>query len=202
MVDIDYFKRKRQLIELRYNPYHDPSNGRFTSGGGGGGGGLLVVPKGQKGKGFYVGESAGDIAEKALTNEYDEWNKHRSTFKPSVSDEVSEKIGSAHTISVGKTSITLRDEQGKTKGLLRNIQRFSDMRERDIFELNRDIKKAGGLGEGVKPSDIFRHNGKNYVLNNMYTQRVERIMGESNGKNSVLSRLEGAGFIVVNYDHR
>lgn len=25
--------------ELRFNPYHDPSNGRFTSGGGGGSGG-------------------------------------------------------------------------------------------------------------------------------------------------------------------
>ena len=39
--------------ELRYNPYHDPSNGRFCSGGGGGGG-VLYVGKGQKGKGVYV----------------------------------------------------------------------------------------------------------------------------------------------------
>ena len=70
MVDIDYFKRKRQLIELRYNPYHDPSNGRFTSGGGGGGGGLLVVPNGQKGKGFYVAPDGLDKGEAALADEY------------------------------------------------------------------------------------------------------------------------------------
>ena len=41
------------IEELRYNPYHDPSNGRFCSGGGGGGG-VLYVGKGQKGKGVYV----------------------------------------------------------------------------------------------------------------------------------------------------
>lgn len=35
MLDIGYFKRRQQLIELRFNPYHDPSNGRFCSGGGG-----------------------------------------------------------------------------------------------------------------------------------------------------------------------
>ena len=51
--DYSYYERAIQLLELRYNPYHDPSNGRFCSGGGGGGG-VLVVEKGQKGKGVYV----------------------------------------------------------------------------------------------------------------------------------------------------
>ncbi|MBQ5333642.1 MAG: hypothetical protein J6K92_10375 [Oscillospiraceae bacterium] len=40
--------------ELRFNPYHDPVNGRFTDGSGGVWGGTLVVEKGQKGKGVYV----------------------------------------------------------------------------------------------------------------------------------------------------
>ena len=44
---------EQRLAELRYNPYHDPTNGRFTSGSGGGGG-VLFVGKGQKGKGAYV----------------------------------------------------------------------------------------------------------------------------------------------------
>ncbi|MBP1562056.1 MAG: hypothetical protein J6C96_12555 [Oscillospiraceae bacterium] len=42
--------------ELRYNPYHDPTTGRFT-GPGGAGGGYLFVGKGQKGKGSYVVDS-------------------------------------------------------------------------------------------------------------------------------------------------
>lgn len=42
-----------RLAELRYNPYHDATNGRFTSSSGGGNG-ILHVAKGQKGKGVYV----------------------------------------------------------------------------------------------------------------------------------------------------
>ena len=199
-IDYSYYDALLRYCELRYNPYHDPGNGRFCSGGGGGG--VLVVSKGQKGKGFYVGASESNIAEQALANEFDEWIKKRSVYKPSTSDDVSEKIGSAHTINVGKTSITLRDEAGKTKGVLRNIERFSDMSDRDQFELQGKIRKAGGLGEGVKSSDIFRHNGKNYVLNNMYSQKIQRVTGENQGKNSVLNRLENNGFVVVNYDRR
>lgn len=47
---------EERLQELRYNPYHDPTNGRFT-GSNGAGGGMLFVGKGQKGKGAYVFES-------------------------------------------------------------------------------------------------------------------------------------------------
>lgn len=46
---------EKRLQELRYNPYHGPTNGRFTSGSGGNGG-YLFVGKGQKGKGMYVFE--------------------------------------------------------------------------------------------------------------------------------------------------
>ena len=45
---------ERRLEELRYNPYHDPVNGRFTDSIGGGWGGTLFVGKGQKGNGVYV----------------------------------------------------------------------------------------------------------------------------------------------------
>lgn len=53
-VDYSYYDALLRYHELRYNPYHDPGNGRFCSGGGGGGGGVLIVPKGEKGKGFYT----------------------------------------------------------------------------------------------------------------------------------------------------
>lgn len=37
MVDINYFRCRQKMIELRYNHNHDPSNGRFCSGSGSGG---------------------------------------------------------------------------------------------------------------------------------------------------------------------
>lgn len=45
---------EQRIEELRYNPYHDPTNGRFTDSSGGGLGGFLFVDKGQAGKGKYV----------------------------------------------------------------------------------------------------------------------------------------------------
>lgn len=52
-VDYSYYDALLRYHELRYNPYHDPGNGRFTSGGGGGGGSVLVIPEGHKG--VYTG---------------------------------------------------------------------------------------------------------------------------------------------------
>lgn len=46
---------ERRLEELRYNPYHDPANGRFTTANGGGSGGGFLYSKG--GKSFYVLDS-------------------------------------------------------------------------------------------------------------------------------------------------
>jgi HK97 family phage prohead protease len=91
--DYSYYDALLRYHELRYNPYHDPGNGRFTSGGGGGGG-MLVVPKGQKGKGFYVGQSERDIAEQALANEFDEWEKAKQTTHGGQTAEETERIKS------------------------------------------------------------------------------------------------------------
>ena len=95
MVDIDYFRKRQKLIELRYNPYHDPSNGRFTSGGGGGGG-FLYSPnkkKGEKGMNgdgtlFYVAPDTLDKGEKALANEYEEWIKSQVALPPEIQAKV------------------------------------------------------------------------------------------------------------------
>ena len=58
---------EKRLEELRYNPYHDPTNGRFTSGSGGNGG-YLFVGKGQKGKGMYVVDSNSEGNSSKLRN--------------------------------------------------------------------------------------------------------------------------------------
>ena len=78
--DYSYYERAMQLLELRYNPYHDPSNGRFCSGGGGGGGGVLVVEKGQKGKGVYVVDVDHD-------DEYEKWKASKSDGGLSAADK-------------------------------------------------------------------------------------------------------------------
>lgn len=70
-VDYSYYDALLRYHELRYNPYHDPGNGRFCSGGGGGGGSgdyLFVVPEGQKGKGVLVKDM--NISDKKIASAY------------------------------------------------------------------------------------------------------------------------------------
>lgn len=67
----DWLDAENRLGELRYNPYHDPTNGRFTTSSGGGGG-YLFVGKGEKGKGQYV-------YDRDIDGEYEEWKNHRGT---------------------------------------------------------------------------------------------------------------------------
>lgn len=78
-----YIIRKRteqRELEERYNPYHNPVNGQFTSGTGGGysnGGGLLYVARGQKSVlvGLSDEDVQNDLAEDVFLAEYDKWSK-------------------------------------------------------------------------------------------------------------------------------
>lgn len=129
--------------------------------------------------------------------------KQSPVFKPSVTDETARRISEAHNVKVTGQTITLKNDQLKTSGMIRGIRRFTDMPPAEQSEVNARIRAAGGgFGGGVKAADIFEHDGQLYVLNNMYTQKAQAIMGENPGKNEKLRRLEQAGFIIVNYDRR
>lgn len=69
----DWLDAEKRLEELRYNPYHDPTNGRFTTASGGGGG-YLFVGKGEKGKGQYV-------YDRDIDSEYEGWKKQKKSSK-------------------------------------------------------------------------------------------------------------------------
>lgn len=60
-------KAEQEVIEERYNKYHDPRNGRFTNGSGGGGGSVLVIPKGHAG--VYRGHKAAMQKSMSAANE-------------------------------------------------------------------------------------------------------------------------------------
>lgn len=123
-----------KIEELRYNPYHDPSNGRFTSGGGGGGGGVLVVEKGQKGKGYYVVDVDHD-------EEYEKWKAEKQNGNDAFAELPEEPLykygtkdlpqltGSAEEIKEAKKirSKTLKDAQYYA------LTKLSDGRPSDLY---------------------------------------------------------------------
>lgn len=124
-----------KLEELRYNPYHDPSNGRFTSGGGGGGGGVLFVGKGQKGKGVYVVDVDHD-------EEYKKWKAEKQNGNDAFAELPEEPLykygtkdlpqltGSAEEIKEAKKirSKTLKDAQYYA------LTKLSDGRPSDLYK--------------------------------------------------------------------
>ena len=124
-----------KLEELRYNPYHDPSNGRFCSGGGGGGGGVLVVEKGQKGKGVYVVDVDHD-------EEYEKWKAEKQNGNDAFAELPEEPLykygtkdlpqltGSAEEIKEAKKirSKTLKDAQYYA------LTKLSDGRPSDLYK--------------------------------------------------------------------
>lgn len=100
---------EKRLQELRYNPYHDPTNGRFTNSSGGIWGGVLFVGKGQKGNGQYVINQENfnvvpqatitpdpnvkmDIIIKGLQSSNIQYNDVQFLQKPLTSDEIIDKI--------------------------------------------------------------------------------------------------------------
>lgn len=60
---------RAEELELRFNPYHDPQNGRFTTANGGGSGGGFLYSKG--GKSAYV-------FERDIDSEYEAWAKAKA----------------------------------------------------------------------------------------------------------------------------
>ena len=154
-VDYSYYDALLRYHELRYNPYHD-DKGRFCSGGGGGGGGVLVVPKGQKGKGFYVGMSESDIAEQALAAEYEEWKKVRQNAQGGQTAEESERIKNELVDSVNPKFVGLKREavNGEkhwawTKGRALSENEAQEMEIDKVYDKGKYSVVSGGIGNEI-----------------------------------------------------
>ena len=113
----EWLDAEKRLEELRYNPYHDPTNGRFTSSSGGSGG-YLFVGKGQKGKGMYVFDRDVDeeyekwkndkTAEKSNSNSADIYNKKYSTAED-YKKALAEKYNGITSVDKVKTAKDVSD---------------------------------------------------------------------------------------------
>lgn len=152
--DYSYYDAMLRYLELRYNPYHD-DKGRFCSGGGGGGG-VLVVPKGQKGKGFYVGASDRDIAEQALAAEYEEWKKVRQNAQGGQTAEESERIKNELVDSVNPKFVGLKREavNGEkhwawTKGRALSENEAQEMEIDKVYDKGKYSVVSGGIGNEI-----------------------------------------------------
>ena len=82
-------RAEQRELEERYNPYHNPMNGQFTTAGGGAGG-VHFVPKGRKGRGYNMEKPAYIDDNDELDKFYKDEAKRRDWVKKSYVQRVLE----------------------------------------------------------------------------------------------------------------
>lgn len=136
-------------------------------------------------------------------------------FSPSRTDEISTKLSSASDYKISATTITLKDENGKTMWMVRGSQ-ASKLTGSRLFSVNSDfVKLSEGVkltqlrDYGIKPDNIFISDNKFYILNNTRTDTflnnqsskdvLKSDIEKSKRKKAFLSTFERNGGYVVNY---
>ena len=75
-------------------------------------------------------------------------------------------------IKIGKTSITVIDDNGKTAGIVRNIKAWATMQPRDTFDIWKRIKPIFAAGKGDRL--VLDGNGLYYVYNTRFENMVKK----------------------------
>ena len=132
-------------------------------------------------------------------------------FSPTSFDETSRKLSQAASLKLSRSTITMKNEDGKTMGMVRGLERFSDMTGAKQFSAYQEVKKLGASGEGIKMSDIYFDGKQMYVFNNIKhseflsglnkegAKALKDEIEKAKEKNKRLAEMEKNGVIVVNY---
>lgn len=157
-----------KIEELRYNPYHDPSNGRFTSGGGGGGGGVLVVEKGQKGKGYYIVDVDHD-------EEYEKWKAEKQNDNDAFAELPEEPLYKYGTKDLPQ--LTGSDEEIKEAKKIRS----KTLKDAQYYALTK-------LSDG-RPSDLYKTAslGKQAMIDSINNSALVKAVWDPNVKQQKIS---------------
>lgn len=73
-------------------------------------------------------------------------------------------------IKIGKTSITIKDDRGKTCGIVKNIRLFNDVRPNKQIDYFRILKKLGVWGNrNFKSNECVIDDETIYIFRNLKT---------------------------------
>lgn len=73
-------------------------------------------------------------------------------------------------IKIGKTSITIKDDKGKTCGIVKNIQLFNDIQANKQIDYFHILKKLGVWGNRCfKSNECVINDGMMYIFRNLKT---------------------------------
>lgn len=109
-------------------------------------------------------------------------------FTPTRSDAISEKISKAASVKLSRSTITLKDENDKTTGMIRGLDRFSDLQPNKQFERSSELRRAGVSPSVIGQQNIYYSGKQGYIIarNRHSEQQKEQY-----------EKAEKAGFIIV-----
>lgn len=198
------------IIEARYNSYHDPENGRFTSSdmNSWGSGAALVVEKGEKGKGTYVinsklpnGGTALNSAStvkpqmsskvgKSLANSNIEYNEVQNLSKPLSEQEIIDKIGGGDMTKGSCSSLAFAYMANKN-GM--DVTDYRGGGSRKFFSKDNNINEIAQLS-GVKSSTFTDKSEANSVYKALGSMEAGKEYYLSSGRHAAIVRKKENGF--------
>lgn len=139
-------------------------------------------------------------------------------FTPASTDTISRKLSSADHLAFSKSTITMKNADDKTIGMVRGINRLSDMTGRQEWDTQQELRKAGvRLSElravGITSKNVYINGKQIYIFNNTRTAKFLSGMTKSQinksimaddakkikARNELLQTAENNGVIIINH---
>lgn len=83
-------------------------------------------------------------------------------------------------IKIGQTSITIQDNNNKTKGIIKHIQLYKNMEFNKKFDVSMDFRKKGLMGKLEMDKLVFDNNNIYYLVNSTSVEEFEKDVKEYN----------------------
>lgn len=128
------------------------------------------------------------------------------SFSSSKRDDITDKL-SGGTLSLSANTVTIKDENGKTQGMVRNISRVSTSNPQDQMMLHNFQRKSGVDVRSLGTENIYKSNGKIYIFNNTKADYTYAKLKNTNRqayndfveRKKKLAAAEKAGAYIINY---
>lgn len=209
--DYSYYDAMLRYLELRYNPYHDPGNGRFCSGGGGGGeiNSVLYIPQGHAG--VYKGNKA--AMQKSMSSASQQASERIKAMGGTVDENgrysfqehgglmmIQGQTGAAPTTTINVQTGNVASQATNSSGGLTNANTNStigNMGETNKTSRDYGSELAKAIGQ-TRYDEICQQidNSQNSDLQKLYSGNINKMAVtydpqsakscQNNGKNSIM----------------
>jgi hypothetical protein len=95
-----------------------------------------------------------------------------------------------YRIKPSKTSITVKDQNGKTKGIITDCKTFQNMSDRDRFDLHSKLKKSGINSLDIATNCVIKNGDVYYLYNISLKKFIQQYGAYSETEQNKLDKME------------